>query len=137
MKRYKRGNPLTPSLKKQCFPILLLSAAGLGAGLLCGLLGAGGGIVLLFALQKTDREGDLRDSFATSLAIMIPLSLLACLRYSSYGSLSAGELAPFLPPAIAGGLAGGFLLGRIHLLWLRALFAALMVVSGVLLIVRS
>lgn len=128
-----------PSATRQLRRAALLSLVGLGAGLLCGLLGAGGGVVLLLALQKIGekKEGDLRDVFATSLAIMIPLAFLACLRYSSYGSLTASELSPFLLPAISGGLVGGFLLGHIKLFWLRVLFAVIMAVSGILLLFRS
>lgn len=139
MKKRLSASLTTPSAKRQLGRIALLSAVGLGAGLLCGLLGAGGGVVLLLALQRIgkDGEGDLRDVFATSLAIMIPLALLACLRYSAYGSLSARELSPFLPAAILGGLSGGFLLGKIRLRRLRLLFAVLMAVSGALLLFRS
>ena len=137
MKNQLRSKLWSPSVKKQIPSLLLLASAGLGAGLLCGLLGAGGGIVLLFALQRMGKREELRDAFASSLAIMIPLALVACWRYSSYGSLSGEELSPFLLPAILGGLFGGFLLGRIQLFWLRILFAALMVISGILLLVRS
>lgn len=127
-----------PSAKKQWPNLLILSAASLLAGLLGGLLGAGGGVILLLVLQRIHPKGqDLRDVFATALAITVPLALPACLRYSAHGSLRVTELSPFLPAALAGGLCGGLLLGRIRLEGLRLLFSALMILSGFLLLMQS
>ncbi|MBQ8345541.1 MAG: TSUP family transporter [Clostridia bacterium] len=136
MGQHKNDLHLSPSAKKQLRRLFLPAFAGFGAGLLCGLLGAGGGIVLLFALQKQHGGENAREDFATALAVTVPLSLAACLRYSAHGSLAADQLAPFVLPALLGGLCGGLLLDRIHLFWLRVLFAALMALSGLILLFR-
>jgi len=64
----------------------LLLVAGLGAGLLAGMLGVGGGILMMPALLYVAGL-DQRHAVATSLAAMVPLSLAAAWRQHRYGNL--------------------------------------------------
>jgi uncharacterized membrane protein YfcA len=65
-------------------------AAGIGAGILSGLFGVGGGIVfvpalvLIFDLSQVSAE-------ATSLIAMIPVALLGAYRQRRYGNVRVRE----------------------------------------------
>ncbi len=114
-----------------------LLGAGLAAGFLNGLLGAGGGIAVVLAVNKLFKEGtDKNTAFATALCVMLPVSLLSVALYSARGSMNVSGFGVFILPAVLGGALGGLLLGRLKTVFLKKLFAALVVVSGILLIVR-
>ncbi len=115
-----------------------LILCGLLAGLVNGLLGAGGGILVVFALSALLGEelGDKRDLFANALCVMLPISAVSCLRYALTGILSVEGFGVYALPAVAGGVLGGILLGKLNGIWLKRLFGALVIWSGVLLIIR-
>lgn len=116
--------------------ILPIFAIGLSAGFLNGLLGAGGGIVIVFGLRKLlrGRLEDPRSIFPTAIAVMLPLSLLSVWQYARQGSLDLSFLGWLILPAIAGGVIGGLLLRRLSTKALSRLFAAVVLVSGVMLL---
>ncbi len=118
--------------------VVYLATAGLCAGFVNGLLGAGGGIVIVFALAAILREGitDRRDLFANALCVMLPISAVSCVRYALAGNLSTDGFGVYALPAIAGGVIGGILLGRLRASVLKKLFGALVIYSGILLIIR-
>ena len=117
-------------------PLLLLF--GLAAGLVNGLLGAGGGILIIYALgyALSGQETDTRDLYANALCVMLPISALSCVRYAMGGHLSLDGFSRYVLPALLGGLAGGILLGRLKTHALKKLFGALVVYSGLILIIR-
>ncbi len=126
-----------PQKKESLARILILLGIGLCAGFANGLLGAGGGIVAVFGMMAVmGEEADRRDIFANALCIMLPLSALSCIRYGMEGHLTLSGFGRYVLPAIAGGLAGAYLLGRLKGSALKKLFGALVVWSGVLLIIR-
>ena len=115
-----------------------LSLFGFLAGLCNGLLGAGGGIPVVFGLLATQKDTLApRDVYANALCVMLPLSAISCVRYAFAGNLSLSGAFPFLIPAIIGGIVGAILLGRLKNGTLGKLFGILVVWSGVLLILRS
>lgn len=117
---------MSPIHKKQT---LLAAAGGLGVGLLNGLLGAGGGMVLVPLLAALGLGG--KESHATSLLVILPLSLLSAGLYWWQGWLSPMEALPFLLPGLAGAAAGGWLMGRLPLRWLKLAFGLLLLWGGV------
>ena len=116
----------------------LLSLCGLLAGTVNGLLGAGGGIIIIFALNKIlgDKSLDKNGAFTAALCIMLPISVLSVFIYSSRGHVSMEGFGIFIIPALLGGAVGGLLLGRLKTTLVKKLFAGLIIVSGILLIVR-
>lgn len=101
---------------------------GCVAGFLNGLLGAGGGAILVPLLLHAKLSQ--QHALATSLSIMLPLSLFTVLFYGTQGNLSLHAL-----PYCIGGSLGGYLGSQ----WfqktspqlLKRLFALLLFVSGV------
>ena len=118
--------------------VLRLSIAGTVAGILNGLLGAGGGIVVVYTVSKflPDVASDKNGAFSTALCVMLPISALSCAIYAFGGHMSLDGFGIFIIPAIVGGAVGGALLGKIRSLSLKKLFSALLVVSGVILMIR-
>lgn len=131
----KATSPLRPLLCGRLFGILLM---GVLAGLVNGLLGAGGGILIVYAMAfiLKDTEPDPRDLYANALCVMLPVSAFSCLRYALAGNLSTEGFAVYTLPAIIGGLVGGFLLGKLRASAVKKLFAALVIYSGIFLILR-
>ena len=127
---------------------VFLLAIGALTGFVNGLLGAGGGIVLILLLRYAQKHfchmpknltypSESRDVFANALAVTLPLSLLSVTKYAAAGQLRISDFAPLILPSLAGGLIGGLLLDRLKLPFIRTLFSFLLLVSGVLMILRS
>ena len=120
---------------------LPLLIGGLLAGFANGLLGAGGGIIIVYLLSNKKILGDKvecdsRDVFANALCVMLPLSVVSCVIYALRGDIVLGGFEPFILPAIIGGVLGGILLCFINTSFPKKLFAALVVISGILLIIK-
>lgn len=115
-----------------------LLACGLAAGLINGLLGTGGGIILVFAISCFCKNTlpDRRDVCANALVVTLALTLLSTTLYIGGGNAPPADLSRFVLPGAVGGLAGGFLLGKITPTALGKLFAVLLVVSGIFMLVR-
>ena len=122
--------------KRRALPYLL--ATGLLSGVLNGLLGAGGGILIVFSLSFLlgDSIQDPRDLYANALCVMLPISAISCVRYAAAGQLSTEGFGIYVLPAILGGLCGGMLLGRLNATLVKKLFGALIIYSGILMIIR-
>ena len=112
--------------------VSLLAVSALAAGLINGLLGAGGGIGVVWALSRvlSHRLSDRRDAFANALMIMLPRSAISAAVYAMRGALDSRELDILILPAIAGGLIGALVLDKINTNWLRLIFAAIIIYSG-------
>lgn len=100
-----------------------LSLAGLGAGLLSGLLGVGGGFVMVPALQRyTDL--DMQSTVATSLATIALIAAAGVATSAASGGLDWEIALPFAGGALAGMLAGRTLAARVTGPSLQFAFAA-------------
>ena len=100
-----------------------LLATGLVAGVLAGMLGVGGGIVIvpvlyhLFTLLGIDESVRMHVTVGTSLATIIPTSIMSSRAHRMRGSLDAEVLKQLMPGVIVGVLVGsiasGFLSGHV------------------------
>ena len=117
---------------------VVLAVIGFFAGVVNGLLGAGGGILIVYAMAYALRGEtyDTRDFYANALCVMLPISALSCVRYAIRGNLPTDGMASYAIPALLGGFVGGILLGKLKVSALKKLFAALVIYSGIVLIVR-
>ena len=103
---------------------------GFGAGIAGGLLGIGGAIIMVpgmvFILGLPQHVAN-----ATSLAVVIPSTLMSAVVYSSFGQLDLGLSALFALGGMAGAYLGSSLLPKINALHLRRLYAVLAMVMAV------
>ena len=124
---------------KNAFLIL----GGLAAGFMNGLLGAGGGILLVFIMNAmilrhgTSTDVDNRDILANALASMLPVTAVSVISYATRGALPKEDLSFFLIPAIIGGVGGAWLLDRMNATLVRTIFAIIVIFSGIAMIVRT
>lgn len=104
--------------------------AGALTGLVNGFFGGGGGMVLVPLL--TGRCGlSQRKAFATSVAVVLPLCVLSAAVYWLRGGLELGAALPYLVGGLIGGFLGGRFFRRVSAVWLRRLFALLLLYGGV------
>lgn len=115
-----------------------LILTGVCAGFLNGLLGAGGGILIVFALSRLfgGESEEQRNLYANALCVMLPISAFSCLRYALTGNLQITGFGVYALPAIVGGILGAFLLGRMSSVPLKRIFSVVVIYSGILMILR-
>lgn len=105
------------------------AVAGGLAGIANGFFGGGGGMVLVPLL--TARCGlDQRRAFSTSVAIILPLCALSSVIYLFRGGLDLAVALPYLAGGLAGGFLGGRLFQKLNMDWLRRAFALLILYGG-------
>ncbi|HIZ93196.1 MULTISPECIES: TSUP family transporter [unclassified Flavonifractor] len=104
--------------------------AGGAAGLVNGFFGGGGGMVLVPLLAGWCGLGQ-RKAFATSVAIILPMCALSAAIYLFRGGVDLWMALPYLVGGLLGGLLGGRLFRRMNMVWLRRLFALLLLYGGV------
>ena len=104
--------------------------AGLAAGLSNGFFGAGGGMLLVPIFTRLAKIDDRR-TYASSIAVILPLSVVSAVVYYLKNSLDFKLAAPYLIGGLAGGFLGGLLFKRIPTAFLRRAFALLVVYGGV------
>ena len=103
--------------------------AGALAGILNGLFGAGGGLILIPLLQKWIGI-DQKQAFATSIAIILPLSVVS---YALFHIRNGGvwdEALPYLLGGVAGGAIAGHAFQKMSTKWLHRLFSLLLLYGG-------
>ncbi len=103
---------------------------GLLAGLANGLFGAGGGMFLV-PLFTGWLKLEQRRAFATSVAVILPLSMAALVIYWWRGQLEPSSALPYLLGGAVGGVLAGKLFKSISTLWLRRGFGLLIIYGGI------
>lgn len=106
------------------------AVTGALAGLANGFFGSGGGLFLVPLLTKWTRL-DQRRAFATSVAVILPLSIVSSVIYFFKGALDLGFAWPYLLGGAVGGLISGRIFQKIPLTLLRRIFGALILYGGV------
>lgn len=113
-------------LKKYLFCAL----AGLAAGSVTGLFGAGGGMVLVPLLcWLSDIEEDA--IFPASVSIILPVCLTCLFLRNRTGPLPWRESAPYLIGSCIGGILAGTIGKKIPVLWLHRILGVLILWGGI------
>lgn len=102
---------------------------GFIAGIVNGLLGAGGGLIVVPMLEKSGL--DSIKSHATSVAVIFPICILSATLYVMRGSVSINQALPYLPWMLAGSVLGAWALPKFNKTLLRRIFGALIVWAAV------
>lgn len=91
---------------------LAMAGTGLVSGLLAGLLGVGGGIVIVpvlfnvLPLLGIHPEVQMKLAVATSLATIIPTSIMSARKHHARGAIDMALLKSLIPSIVAGVLVG-------------------------------
>jgi uncharacterized membrane protein YfcA len=108
--------------------------AGMGAGLLAGFLGIGGGIVLVPVLAGALGLNQ-HAAHGTSLAVIIPIAAAGSLVYAIRGEVDWLIVAAIATASAAGAVAGARLMARIPAERLRQLFGVYAIAIAIVLLV--
>lgn len=100
------------------------------SGLANGLFGSGGGMFLVPLLTRWTKLAE-RTAFATSVAVIFPLSLVSAVVYGFRGAIDLAAAWPYLLGGAAGGILSGVVFRKVPLTLLRRVFALLILYGGV------
>ena len=98
-------------------------------GVINGLLGAGGGMLAVPLLNAFKLE--TKQSHATSIAIILPLSILSAFLYVRDQTVKISDALPYIPFGIAGAVVGAMLLKKLPDLWIRRIFGTFIIYSAI------
>lgn len=100
------------------------------AGAANGLFGAGGGLFLVpLFIGWTKMEE--KKAFATSVAVILPLSVASLIVFFCRGNTVIGTALPYVIGGVLGGLCSGRLFKNISTVWLHRLFGVLILYGAV------
>lgn len=103
---------------------------GLGAGVLSGLLGVGGGIILVPILVSLLGFAQ-HNAHATSLAVIVPTAVVSSIVYSFHGNIDIVLAVTLAAGSIVGASIGAKWMKHIPAAQLKRMFGALLVIVGV------
>lgn len=104
--------------------------AGLGAGAVTGLFGAGGGMVLVPLLTLLT-DLDEQAVFPCSIAIILPICLVSLTVTAITGTIAWQQAMPYLLGSALGGLAAGKWGQTIPVKWLHRGLGCLILWGGI------
>ena len=100
------------------------------AGVANGLFGSGGGLFLV-PLFISWIKLEEKKAFATSVAVIFPLSIVTFVVFALRGGGDMALAWPYLIGGSVGGLLSGTLFKRVSAVWLHRLFGALLLYGGI------
>lgn len=103
---------------------------GACAGAANGFFGSGGGLFLV-PLFTGWLGMQAKNAFATSIAVIFPLSAVSAVIYFRSGGISLSAAMPYLLGGAAGGMLSGLLFSKVSVPLLRKAFALLLLWGGV------
>jgi len=115
---------------------LCLSALGFLSGVINGVFGCGGGIIAVAAFsgalkEERNRKKRTQEAFSMTVCSVAAMSLASAFVYRTFGAAEGVNTAEYLLPALVGGAIGAVLLGKINTRVLKKIFAALIIYSGI------
>ena len=107
-----------------------LIVAGICAGAINGLFGAGGGMLLvpLFTWLSALKEQEI---FPSSVCVILPISIVSLLSSHPSSTVSVGTIITYMIASAAGGILAGALGRKIPTIWLHRLLGGLILWGGI------
>lgn len=110
--------------------VLWIILAGIGAGAVNGLFGAGGGMLLVPALVLlSDIEEE--SIFPSSVSIILPICVITLILNWQSTDFDLKATLPYLLGSLVGGLAAGYWGKNIPVKWLHRLLGILILWGGI------
>lgn len=104
--------------------------AGLTAGCVTGLFGAGGGMLLIPMLHWLTCIDDT-ELFPSSVCIILPICIVTLITTQLNSNLPWAEAFPYLIGSALGGIGAGILSRKIPTLWLHRILGAMILWGGI------
>lgn len=114
-------------LIKKYFKHVLIGIIG---GALNGLFGAGGGSLVVPAMEKF-LSMDSKKAHATAIAIIFQMSIVSSVLYVKNGFFDLGLWSKTALGGVAGGAVGAAVLAKISVKYLKMIFGAVIIVTAV------
>jgi uncharacterized membrane protein YfcA len=124
----KKGDKKVKNIRKY----LLVGAI---SGFVSGFFGAGGGVVLIFALSLLMKNSKKR-IFAQTVLITSSFALVSAVIYQMKGNLPFDIALRYVMPAALGGALGAYLLTRLKLKAVKRVFALTVILGGIIMVFR-
>lgn len=109
---------------------LMLCLAGIGAGAVNGLFGAGGGMVLVPLLSMLTSMEE-KAIFPSSISIILPICLVSLTVTAVTGEILWGDALPYLIGSGIGGVLAGIWGKKIPVKWLHRGLGILILWGGI------
>ena len=106
------------------------AVSGALAGIANGFFGAGGGMFLVPLFCRWVKMED-KKAFATSLAVIMPLSVISGIVYLIKGEIDIPAAAPYLLGGLIGGIVSGLVFKKMSAKLLRRALALFIIYGGV------
>ena len=103
---------------------------GTAAGIINGVFGAGGGMILVPLLSKWAGL-DYKSALATSVAVILPVSVSSALVYILGNGFDSTAALPYALGGLIGGFVGGKIFKNVPVKWMRRIFAIFVIYGGV------
>ena len=107
-----------------------LMIAGLAAGSINGLFGAGGGMVLVPLLIRLCKVED-KQAFSSAVSIILPICVVSLAFTAWYGAIAWSASFPYLIGSALGGFFAGLLAKKVPTTWLHRGLGLLILWGGV------
>ncbi len=99
-------------------------------GAINGFFGAFGGMILIPLLIKFGKL-EQQNAFATSISIILPLSIISSGIYIYNGNFDLNLALPFLLGGFFGGIISGKVFKKVPILWLKRFLGAVIIYGGI------
>ncbi len=103
---------------------------GVCAGLPNGFFGAGGGMILVPFFCKWIKIPE-REAFATSVSVILPMSVVSAIVYLMRADFEFGQSVPFLVGGLVGGILSGLVFKKVPTGLLRKALGLFIIYGGV------
>ncbi|MGM9551428.1 MAG: sulfite exporter TauE/SafE family protein [Clostridia bacterium] len=107
---------------------------GIPIGFANGFFGSGGGVLAVLVLKKF-LNTDSKKAHATAISIILPLCVASLFVYTSKGDMKWQHVLLCSLGGCVGAFTGAKLMGKISDKWLKVIFGAVMIFSGVRMII--
>jgi len=101
---------------------------GLLAGILNGMLGAGGGMIVVPTLKRSGLEG--RNAHATSIFVILCLCVFSASMNLFSGKVEFADAVPYILSGVPGALVGTAILSKINQNLLKKIFGLFLIFAG-------
>lgn len=109
-------------------------AEGILIGFINGMFGSGGGIAAVTALKN---EGlDQKTAQQNAIAVIFPITVISAVSYIALGRVSPSDAFIFIPSGLVGVIIAYFVMKKSSPKFLRILFGAFAVFSGVRMLLK-
>ncbi len=121
---------MTKNKSKTLFAIL----CGVCVGFINGLFGGGGGMICVPFLENILKM-ETKYAHATTLCVILPISLISSIVYINKNNVDLLTLSIITLGAILGGIIGAVVLKKLNSVWIKVVFAVLMLAVGIKMVI--